>query len=251
MMAPVDAVRKLWTKTGWSAGRRGPRRAERGLRGAGRRRLPRAGASIPAKVNVNGGAVALGHPDRRERRARPHDAALRPAGPRQEARHRDAVPGRRQRRGPGRRARLDERVSVAVLGAGTMGNGIAQVFAQHGHEVIAARPRQRRSSSELAATIDKSLAQARREGQDRGRASATRPWRASRTATDLERRRRAPTWWSRRSSRTSQLKTDDLPRAGPPHGARTRSSPPTPPRSRSPSWARPPGGPTRSSACTS
>ena len=31
----------------------------------------------PARVNVHGGAVALGHPDRRERRARADDAALR------------------------------------------------------------------------------------------------------------------------------------------------------------------------------
>ncbi len=30
---------------------------------------------------------------------------------------------------------MDQKKAVAVLGAGTMGNGIAQVFAQHGHEV--------------------------------------------------------------------------------------------------------------------
>ena len=35
MMTPVPAVRKLWEKTGWSAGQRRPLRAERGLRGAG------------------------------------------------------------------------------------------------------------------------------------------------------------------------------------------------------------------------
>ena len=27
-------------------------------------------------------------------------------------------------------------MNVAVLGAGTMGNGIAQLFAQHGHRVV-------------------------------------------------------------------------------------------------------------------
>jgi len=47
-------------------------------------------------------------------------------------------------------------ITVAVLGAGTMGNGIAQVFAQHGHEV-----RLRDLSQEILdralATIDKSL----------------------------------------------------------------------------------------------
>jgi 3-hydroxybutyryl-CoA dehydrogenase len=30
---------------------------------------------------------------------------------------------------------MSERMRVAVIGAGTMGNGIAHVFAQHGHEV--------------------------------------------------------------------------------------------------------------------
>jgi 3-hydroxybutyryl-CoA dehydrogenase len=31
---------------------------------------------------------------------------------------------------------MSDRVSVAVMGAGTMGNGIAHVFAQHGHDVV-------------------------------------------------------------------------------------------------------------------
>src|SRR5207245_1635082 len=31
---------------------------------------------------------------------------------------------------------MTNKLKVAVLGAGTMGNGIAQVFAQHGHPVV-------------------------------------------------------------------------------------------------------------------
>ena len=61
MMTPVEAVRKLWKKTGWSAG------------GVDLLELNEAFAVQavavvreldldPARVNVNGGAVALGHP---------------------------------------------------------------------------------------------------------------------------------------------------------------------------------------------
>jgi hypothetical protein len=57
------------------------------------------------KVNVRGGAVALGHPDRRERRAHPDDAPARHEGPRREAWARDAVHRRRGSRGGRRRAR--------------------------------------------------------------------------------------------------------------------------------------------------
>ena len=40
----------------------------------------------PQKVNVRGGAVALGHPIGATRRAHPHDAAPRDEGPQREAR---------------------------------------------------------------------------------------------------------------------------------------------------------------------
>lgn len=61
MMTPVEAVRKLWTKTGWSA-------ASVDLVELNEAFAVQAVAVCreleldPAKVNVNGGAVALGHP---------------------------------------------------------------------------------------------------------------------------------------------------------------------------------------------
>ena len=61
-----------------------------------------------------------------------------------------------------------------MVGAGTMGNGIAQVFAQAGFDVRLHRRRRRRRSIARAASIEKSLAQVRREGQAHGRRSATR-----------------------------------------------------------------------------
>src|SRR5262249_44871757 len=75
-------------------------------------------------------------------------AAPRARGPRQEDRPRHAVPGRRQRRGARRGARVMAAPAtetaatvsahvkkVAVVGGGTMGNGIAQVFATSGFDV--------------------------------------------------------------------------------------------------------------------
>jgi acetyl-CoA C-acetyltransferase len=61
LMTPVEAVRKLWTKTGWSA-------ASVDLVELNEAFAVQAVAVCreleldPAKVNVNGGAVALGHP---------------------------------------------------------------------------------------------------------------------------------------------------------------------------------------------
>jgi acetyl-CoA C-acetyltransferase len=61
MMTPVHAVRKLWAKTGWSAGmvdlfELNEAFAVQALA------VTRELELDPAKVNVNGGAVALGHP---------------------------------------------------------------------------------------------------------------------------------------------------------------------------------------------
>ncbi|MCS6969376.1 MAG: 3-hydroxyacyl-CoA dehydrogenase NAD-binding domain-containing protein, partial [Bernardetiaceae bacterium] len=47
-------------------------------------------------------------------------------------------------------------MNVAVIGAGTMGNGIAHVFAQHGHQVLLVDVEKERLSSALA-TIEKNL----------------------------------------------------------------------------------------------
>ena len=76
MMTPVEAVKKLLQKTGWAIGDVDLRRAERGVRGAGRgghaRTRSRSGARQRARRRR--GARP---PDRRERRARADDAALR------------------------------------------------------------------------------------------------------------------------------------------------------------------------------
>src|SRR2546427_11513162 len=53
---------------------------------------------------------------------------------------------------------------IAVLGAGTMGNGIAQVFAQHGHPVVL-RDLDRAILERARAQIDKSLAKLAEKGK--------------------------------------------------------------------------------------
>jgi len=88
-LAPIEAVRKVAARAGWPLEQRGPVRAERGFRRAARWPLeprpgPRSGnvqAKAPAKVNVQGGAVAIGHPSA-QRRADAGHPALRLAAPR-------------------------------------------------------------------------------------------------------------------------------------------------------------------------
>ncbi len=53
---------------------------------------------------------------------------------------------------------------VAVLGAGTMGNGIAQVFAQNGHDVVL-RDLEKPFLDRALATIDKSLSKLAEKGK--------------------------------------------------------------------------------------
>jgi acetyl-CoA acyltransferase 2 len=61
-IGPVPAIRNALDRAGLKLGRDRPRRGERGLRGAVPRRARRSSASIRAKTNVNGGAIAIGHP---------------------------------------------------------------------------------------------------------------------------------------------------------------------------------------------
>jgi 3-hydroxybutyryl-CoA dehydrogenase len=78
---------------------------------------------------------------------------------------------------------MTERYEVAVIGAGTMGNGIAHVFAQHGHEVclidVAADPLERAVAT-IAANLDRQVrkgaltAEARSATLDRIRTSTSR-----------------------------------------------------------------------------
>ncbi len=55
-------------------------------------------------------------------------------------------------------------MKVAVLGAGTMGNGIAQVFAQNGHDVVL-RDLEQPFLDRALATIDKSLSKLAEKGK--------------------------------------------------------------------------------------
>ena len=61
MMTPVEAVRKLWTKTGWSAANVDLLEINEAF-AVQALAVTRELELDPAKVNVNGGAVALGHP---------------------------------------------------------------------------------------------------------------------------------------------------------------------------------------------
>ena len=71
-----------------------------------RRRSPASAgwSSTPERVNVNGGAIALGPPHRVERRAHPGHAGLGDEGPRRPARHGGALHRRRPGHRHGRRA---------------------------------------------------------------------------------------------------------------------------------------------------
>jgi len=61
MMSPVSAVRKLWEKTGWKAGGVDLYELNEAFAVQAVAVLAELGLD-PARVNVNGGAVALGHP---------------------------------------------------------------------------------------------------------------------------------------------------------------------------------------------
>ena len=105
-----------------------------------------------AKVNVNGGAIALGHPIGASgaRVLTTLLYALRDRGHAGRASRLclgggNGVALAVERCESAARAPTGAEGSghgVVVLGAGTMGNGIAQLFAQHGHDVRPARSRQ-------------------------------------------------------------------------------------------------------------
>ena len=62
LMTPVDAVRRVADEDGLAARRRRPVRAERSVLACRPSPCCSELGIDPAKVNVNGGAVALGHP---------------------------------------------------------------------------------------------------------------------------------------------------------------------------------------------
>ena len=245
MMTPVEAVRKLLKKTGWKIDDVDLVELNEAFAVQARRGDPRA-RPRPGAVNVQGGAVALGHPIGASgaRILTTLLYSLKRHG--QEARHRDALSRRRQRRGAGSGAPVIK--TIGVIGAGTMGNGIAQVFAQSGFTVRLhdAAPG---ALDRARATIEKSLGEVRREGQaDRGRSRrGARP--AHRRARDRRpRRRRLRRRSHRRAPRRQAADLREARRAHPPRRhprRRTRR------RFRSPRSARRPNGPTACSACTS
>ena len=61
LTAPIPATAYALEKTGMTTRRHRPRRDQRGVR-VGRARLAEGDGRRPRKVNVNGGAIALGHP---------------------------------------------------------------------------------------------------------------------------------------------------------------------------------------------
>ena len=98
------------------------------------------------KVNVNGGAIALGHPIGASGARSPDDLDFCPQRSRFETRRRFSVPGRGRSGCPGDRDRTslsclgkkELRMAIQhiyVVGAGTMGSGIAQTAAISGYQV--------------------------------------------------------------------------------------------------------------------
>ncbi len=61
MMAPVDAIRQIWKKTGWSANDVDLYEINEAFSVAAVAVTSELGLDL-SRVNVNGGAVALGHP---------------------------------------------------------------------------------------------------------------------------------------------------------------------------------------------
>ena len=109
LMTPVDAVRRVLQKVGWTLADVDLFELNEAFSVQAVAVLDELGID-PAKVNVNGGAVALGHAIGSSGGAHSHDAAVRAEAAQLEARHRHAVPRRRQRRRAGGRARSEQRL---------------------------------------------------------------------------------------------------------------------------------------------
>ena len=104
MMAPIYAVEKFLEKTGWDRDRDVDLYELNEAFAAAAIAVTRELHLDPAKVNVNGGAVAIGHPIGASGARILDDAAVRNAAAQRASRNRRAVPGRRQRLRAGRRA---------------------------------------------------------------------------------------------------------------------------------------------------
>ncbi len=95
MMAPVDAIRQIWKKTGWKNEDVDLYEINEAFSVAAIGVTRELGIDLN-KVNVNGGAVALGTRDWIERLAHSGDVALRDGAPRRAQGNRCTLPGRWQ-----------------------------------------------------------------------------------------------------------------------------------------------------------
>ena len=105
MMAPVDAVKKIWEKTGWKNEDVDLYELNEAFSVQALGVMRELGLD-PNKVNVNGGAVAIGHPIGASGARVLVTLDLRDDAPRREARDRRTLPGWRQRGGDGSGERL-------------------------------------------------------------------------------------------------------------------------------------------------
>ena len=145
---------------------------------------------------------------------------------------------------------------AAVLGGGTMGGEIAQAIASADIPVVVKDVDQKFVDAALEKAREVTEAPARPAGQEgeddpgAGRRSARRGDGPDHRDDRLRRLRRRRLR-GRGGPRADGDQAGGLPRARRASRRATRSSPPTPPRSRSPRWARRRCGPTRWSASTS
>ena len=136
---------------------------------------------------------------------------------------------------------------VGVVGAGTMGNGIAQVFAQKGHDVVLVDVSAEAIERALAAvrkSLERLAKKDRLGGEQPGDVLAR--IRRSTALSDLADRDLVveAIVENETAKRSLFAELDGI--LGP-----RRSWPRTPPRSRSRNWPRRPGVPSGSSGCTS
>ncbi len=108
---------------------------------------------------------------------------------------------------------MSETNTIGVVGAGTMGHGIAQVAAQSGYRRGAGRRRRRQRWSAAWPAIGKGLEKLVEQGQARRAADRDAGWSRLEPGTTSRRARRRPTWWSRPWSSGSRSSAEVLGRA--------------------------------------
>ena len=229
-IGPVAATEKALKRAGITVDDLDIIEAERGLRRRRRMACARELELDGAKVNLDGGAIALGHPlgATGARITGKAAALLKREG--KAVRALDAVHRRRpgHRHGPGGGLMDDIAQSAAVIGAGVMGGGIAAQIANAGMPVVlldivaegrepTAAPSPKARSSGCSRPTRRPHAQGQRRGWSRPARSRT----ISTLLADVD-------WIVEAVVEDRDVKRDALSQAR--HGARSRarSSPPTP-----------------------